>query len=96
MESETSSHESVQPSQVSASLNAALVKAIKAERARMELTQSELAERLGWSRQTVNKIEAGERMVLVHELSDLCAALEVTFAQLMIKADPRDKRNLGL
>ena len=40
MESETSSHESVQPSQVSASLNAALVKAIKAERARMELTQS--------------------------------------------------------
>ena len=35
-------------------------------------------------------------MVLVHELSDLCAALEVTFAQLMIKADPRDKRNLGL
>jgi transcriptional regulator with XRE-family HTH domain len=73
-ELETSRHDDVHASPVSASLQAALVKAIRAERARMGLTQVELADRLGWSRQTVNKIEAGERMVLAHELVDICAA----------------------
>jgi transcriptional regulator with XRE-family HTH domain len=96
MESEASSRAAVHGSEVSSTMQAALIKAIRAERARVGLTQVELADRLGWSRQTVNKIEAGERMVLAHELVDLCAALDVTFAELMVKADQRDRRILGL
>jgi transcriptional regulator with XRE-family HTH domain len=95
MESDVSSPARVHGA-VSSTMQAALIKAIRAERARVGLTQVELAERLGWSRQTVNKIEAGERMVLAHELVDICAALDVTFAELMVKADQRDRRILGL
>jgi transcriptional regulator with XRE-family HTH domain len=96
MECETSSSVPVHDSQFSSTMQAALINAIRAERTRLRLTQVELAERLGWSRQTVNKIEAGERMVLAHELVDICGALDVTFAELMVKADPKDRRTLGL
>jgi transcriptional regulator with XRE-family HTH domain len=96
MQSEVSTPTSVHGAVVSSTMQAALINAIRAERTRLRLTQVELAERLGWSRQTVNKIEAGERMVLAHELVDICQALDVTFAELMLKADQRDRQILGL
>src|ERR1044071_7149847 len=81
---------------VSSTLNAALLKAMRAERARAGLTQSQLAERLGWHRNTIAKIEAGDRQLAAHELVDLCQALEVPLTTLLVEADPHDREILGL
>jgi transcriptional regulator with XRE-family HTH domain len=86
----------VQSAPVSATLNAALLKAIRAERARAGLTQSELAERLGWHRNTIAKIEAGDRQLAAHELVDVCQVLQVPLTTLLVQADPRDREILGI
>jgi transcriptional regulator with XRE-family HTH domain len=82
---------------VSATLDSALVKAIKAERARAGLTQTELAERMGWkSRETVAQIELGERKILANELVDFCAAFGVGLATLLVEVNDRDRRTMRL
>lgn len=53
----------------------ALRRFLKAERARAELTQGELAERLGWDRTTISDIETGAKRVTVLELIALAKAL---------------------
>ena len=45
------------------------------ERERAGLTQEELSRRLHWSRQTVSKIETGEKRVTVVELLELAEAI---------------------
>lgn len=70
--------------------------AIRAERARAGLSQRELADQLGWSRSVITKIETGSRTVGVHELPALCKALDTTIARLMMKADPRERHDMGL
>ncbi len=86
----------MQIAHMSSTLNAALLKAIRAERARVGLTQSALAERLGWHRNTVAKIEAGDRQLAAHELVDVCQALEIPLSTLLVAIDPRDKEILGI
>ena len=86
----------VQIAPVSSTLNAALLRAIRAERARAGLTQGELAERLDWHRNTIAKIEAGDRQLAAHELVDVCRALGVPLTTLLVEADPRDREILGL
>jgi transcriptional regulator with XRE-family HTH domain len=49
----------------------ALRKLIKLERTRAELTQGQLAERLGWDQKTVSDIETGGRKVSAIELIQL-------------------------
>lgn len=73
-----------------------LARAVRAERARAGLSQSELAERMGVHRNVIWKIESTERRVNADELPELCAALGVTLAQLLARADPDDLRRLGL
>jgi transcriptional regulator with XRE-family HTH domain len=46
------------------------------ERRRAGLSQEELGKRLRWSRQTITKIETGEKRVTVVELLELGEALE--------------------
>jgi HTH-type transcriptional regulator/antitoxin HipB len=53
----------------------ALRKLIKLERTRAELTQGQLAERLGWDRTTISDIETGAKRVSVIELIQLAEAL---------------------
>jgi transcriptional regulator with XRE-family HTH domain len=48
---------------------------LKERRFRSKLKQSELAERLGWSQQTVSKIESGQKRVTVVELVELSRVL---------------------
>lgn len=79
---------------MSSTLAAALARAIAAERSRLGLSQAELGMRLGWSRDTVARIEGGERQVAAHELVDLCAALECGLLDLMSRANADDKRTL--
>ena len=73
-----------------------VARAIRAERARAGMTQAQLGEKLGWARSTVAVIEAGERPLQVHELPAVCRVLDVTFDELVRKADPADRAALGL
>ncbi len=59
----------------------ALRKFLKLERTRAELTQAQLAERLGWLQKTVSDIEIGTKRVTAIELIQLGKALGF---------DPRD------
>lgn len=72
-----------------------LQQAIRAERARKGLTQVELAERIGWSPATLSAVETGGRRIWAHELTEICEALEVTFAELLVRAPERDRMWLG-
>lgn len=69
---------------------------VRAERARLRLTQRQLAERLGWSVGTLADLEAGRRRPAVDDLPRLCEALDVTLVDLLNRADPEDLRRLGL
>lgn len=81
---------------MSSTLAVALSRAIRAERGRLGISQAELATRLGWSRQVVTAIEIGDRPVAVHELPELCIALDVGLMDLLARADASDKQALRL
>jgi transcriptional regulator with XRE-family HTH domain len=53
----------------------ALRKLLKLERQKAELSQGQLAERLGWDRTTISDIETGAKRVSVLELIKLANAL---------------------
>lgn len=81
---------------MSSTLAATLNRAIRAERGRLGMSQEELADRLGWSRQTITKIENGDRQIAAHELAELCGALDVGLMDLLVRADPRDRALLRI
>ncbi len=53
----------------------ALRKFLKLERQKAELTQEQLAERVGWDRTTISDIETGAKRVSAIELIQLAEAL---------------------
>jgi transcriptional regulator with XRE-family HTH domain len=53
----------------------ALRKFLKLERTRAELTQAQLAERLGWDQKTISNIERGQHRVTLIEAIELGEAL---------------------
>jgi transcriptional regulator with XRE-family HTH domain len=77
-----------------AGIELVLARAIAAERVRAGMSQRQLAERLGMSRQTVTTIEAGQRGILVRDLVAICQALGVTLAELARDAEDKDRRSL--
>jgi len=79
-----------------ASLEIVIARAIRAERARLGLRQDELAERLGWARQTLSTVESGARRITVNDLPLLCDALGVPLAELIRGAEPDDLARLRL
>jgi transcriptional regulator with XRE-family HTH domain len=81
---------------MSSTMASALIKAVRAERAALDISQAELGERLGWSRQMIAKIEAGDRAVAVHELPELCRALECGVMDLLGRAEGMDRELLRL
>jgi transcriptional regulator with XRE-family HTH domain len=81
---------------MSASLRASLAKAIGAERIRQELTQQQLADRLGWSRRIISEIETGKRQVRVDELPEICEALNCGVRDLLSRSSRADARKLRL
>jgi transcriptional regulator with XRE-family HTH domain len=54
----------------------ALRKFLRLERMKAELTQAQLAERLGWDQTTVSHIETGVKRVTAIELIELGEALD--------------------
>jgi transcriptional regulator with XRE-family HTH domain len=71
----------------------ALGKAIRKRREALEMTQGQLAERVGLSRASVTNIELGRQSVLVDQLYEFAEALQVKPAELMpagsLKPKPR-------
>jgi len=80
---------------VSDTLALVLQQAIRAERARLGLSQAQFGERVGWSTTRVSQVESGTRRVYAHELPDVCEALEVPLQELVRRATERDRRWLG-
>jgi transcriptional regulator with XRE-family HTH domain len=74
----------------------AIARSLRAERARADLTQAELAARLGWSQQKVGSIETGVRRLYADEFPDVALALGVPLVKLLDGVDPADLRALGL
>jgi transcriptional regulator with XRE-family HTH domain len=77
-------------------LRLVLAQAIRAERGRLGISQDHLAERLGWTRSMVTKVELGHRDISAHELPAICEALGVDLARLMVDADAADRQRLGI
>jgi len=57
-------------------------KKIKEKRLRLQLTQEELAERIGISAKSLSQIELGNNFVSAENLQAICSALEVEPKQL--------------
>lgn len=65
------------------SLSAALAASVRMARAERRLTQERLAETLALSRASLADVESGRRKLAVDDLEPLCAALGMTFAELL-------------
>ena len=81
---------------MSDSLALAIARAIRAERARNGLSQTELGRLLGWSQSKVTAIETGTRRLYAHELPEVCEALGVGLLDLLARADRRDLNRMKL
>lgn len=69
--------------------NAVFLRLLRKERKKADLTQDQLADRLGATQSFVSKCERGERRLDVVELRDWCLALGIsldTFARRFEKA----------
>ncbi|HET9657778.1 MAG TPA: helix-turn-helix transcriptional regulator [Kineosporiaceae bacterium] len=73
-----------------------LSRQIRAERARLGLSQEALGSRLGMSKSAVSALETGVRSLHAAELPEVCEALGIDLLTLLARADETDKRRLGL
>ena len=65
--------------------------AIKAARARKDMTQKELAAAVGVSRQTINAIEQGEYNPTIKLCRSICRVLGRTLDELFWEEDPYEE-----
>lgn len=67
-----------------------IVRNLRAQRARMKLGQADVVERMralgftNWHRQTLSRIEQGQRKLLAEEILGLSLALEIEMANLLL------------
>jgi len=66
--------------------------AMKAARARLDMSQKALAEAIGTSRQTVNAIEQGEYNPTIKLCRAICRALGCTLDELFWEDDVDEKK----
>jgi transcriptional regulator with XRE-family HTH domain len=77
-------------------IDAVIAANVRAIRARRRERQEDLADELGWVRQTVSALEAGSRRVTVADAIALCKVLEVDLRELLRGLDQEDWGALGL
>lgn len=66
--------------------------AIKAARAQKDMTQKDLAQAVGVSRQTINAIEQGEYNPTIKLCRAICRALEKTLDELFWEEDNNEEK----
>jgi transcriptional regulator with XRE-family HTH domain len=71
-------------------LSVVIARNVRGERAKANLTQEQLAERVGWSRAVGGYVEQENRPVTVDELPRLARALGIKVIDLLNGADPED------
>lgn len=59
---------------------------IRAEMARQDLSQTQLASRLGWSQQRLSRALSNERQIRLAEIEQIAGVLHVTLSDLGISA----------
>lgn len=69
---------------------------VRAQRARLQLRQEDLADEMGWSRPVVSAIEAGSRRVTLADAVALCRVLEIDLRQLLAGVEPDVLQTLGI
>ena len=62
---------------------------LRAERAAQGLTQDELSKRSGIGKQTILRIENGQRVMDTAQLGDLCRALGISIITFVMRAEER-------
>lgn len=77
-------------------LGAVVARNVRAERARRNWRQEDLAERLGWTRGSIGHLESGRRRPSVADLPQLCRVFDISLAALMVGAAPDDVTALRL
>lgn len=53
----------------------AFIAVLRGTRAARGMTQQQLADKLGWERQTISRMETGERTCSIWEFAQICKAL---------------------
>lgn len=69
---------------------------VRAQRARLQLRQEDLADEMGWSRPVVSAIEAGSRRVTLADAVALCRVLEIDLRQLLAGVEAEVLQTLGI
>lgn len=77
-------------------LDALIAGNVRAARARLRITQEELADELGWTRTMVSGLESKSRRVTAGDLVALCKALEMSLGELLDGAPAEVFKALGL
>lgn len=77
-------------------LSESIARAIRAERGRENLSQQELANLLGWSREKLSAVEGMRSKISIDELIAVCRALNVPLSVLAGELDYTDKETLGI
>lgn len=77
-------------------LDALIAGNVRAQRARLQLRQDDLADEMGWSRPVISAIEAGNRRVTLTDAVALCRVLQIDLRQLLAGADPDVLQTLGV
>ena len=68
---------------------------LRAERAAQGLTQDELSKRSGIGKQTILRIENGQRVMDTAQLGDLCRALGISIITFVMRAEERLQQEQG-
>lgn len=74
----------------------AIAASVRAERARLKLTQVQLGDLMGIAGFTVSDIETLRRTVQANDLPMLCEVFDLSLAELARRADPKDLSRLRL
>ncbi len=69
-----------------------ILRALREQRRASDLTQVQVAARLGWTQTQVSKAERGERRLDLVELRSWCHALGVTLPYFVERLEPRLSR----
>jgi transcriptional regulator with XRE-family HTH domain len=69
---------------------------VRARRAQLRLRQEDLADEIGWTRQSVTYLETGKRRLSIPDAIMLCRGLQIDLRQLLAGADHDDLKILGL
>lgn len=69
---------------------------VRAQRARLKLRQEDLADEIGWQRQSITYLETGRRRLSIPDAIVLCRGLQIDLRQLLAGADLDDLQALGL